>query len=257
MKLFICPNSKTKLQKQQAIDCIQKLEKNQDIQCSLAEEKSLALFGQTSHCKFTAEKADLIVAVGGDGATLRAAQTAIACNKPLVGINSGRVGYLCAFQYAECDSLTSESFRNLVRTERSLLEISIKDKTTVALNDIVIAKSNFGVSVDLRVKAANYDVNYRCDGVIIATPTGSTAYTYSAGGPQFEWNSDKFIITPICERNRSKSLIIDNMNTVEVDVIRKSGRTTGVYADGEHIGNVSDSVLIQKHHRNLILLQRG
>ena len=151
MKLFVCPNSRTKEQQKTAALCIEKLEARTGAICSLSREKSELVFGNADLCRFEPENADIIVAIGGDGAVLRASHRAVAANKPLLGINGGRLGFLCAYQPSELDFLSQDFAEKLVKTERTLLEYDFDGKNGYVLNDIIVAKSTVGATVQMKL----------------------------------------------------------------------------------------------------------
>lgn len=141
---------------------------------------------------------DVIVTVGGDGTILHSAKNALAHDKPLLGINAGRLGYLAQIEPNELDSLSRLVSGEYSVCERMLLETQIDSEPPVfALNDVVISRG--ARLVDLHVLEDGVPMgNYRADGLILATPTGSTAYSMSAGGPIVDPALDGIILTPIC-----------------------------------------------------------
>lgn len=142
---------------------------------------------------------DVIVTVGGDGTILHSAKNALAHDKPLLGINAGRLGYLAQIEPNELDGLTRLVSGEYSVCERMLLEAQIDNESPVfALNDVVISRG-LARMVDLHVSEDGVPMgNYRADGLILATPTGSTAYSMSAGGPIVDPALDGIILTPIC-----------------------------------------------------------
>ena len=142
MKLYICPNlSKERYVKTSHL-CIEALSKN-GFECYFSRDDSITLFKNDEHTASPAD-VDAIVSVGGDGAVLNAAKTAIEYNKPLLGINGGRLGYLCAYELGEIQSITENDILSLCRSSRSAVSFSDGKGTFKALNDIVIAKDNYG-----------------------------------------------------------------------------------------------------------------
>lgn len=144
--------------------------------------------------------ADAVVAVGGDGTVLEAAHRAIPTGLPVVGVNAGNVGFLAEIQPDSIESgLRSLIEGNYSITERMTLAASTSTGVQLsALNDVVVEKDisqniiRVGVSVD-----DEQLVEYRADGVVVATPTGSTAYTFSAGGPLIDPELDAIVITAV------------------------------------------------------------
>lgn len=251
MKLFLSPNLYTELQCTQALECIEVLKQREDTLLSLSPEDSMKLFGNMESARFSPDECDLIVSLGGDGAVLRAAQLAIAADKPLIGINSGRLGFLCAIPF-----IGIQHFYVLLDscniTERALLECSYKDATYYALNDVTIGKPNFGETVDLTICVDNEGIGkVRGDGLIISTPTGSTAYNRSAGGPLLDPESSSILMTPICSRNSiTRPVVLGDKRVISVTERQDCAQ---LYVDGKPIGTLNSEVTIRKSARTLAL----
>ncbi|MGN0579078.1 MAG: NAD(+)/NADH kinase [Ruminiclostridium sp.] len=250
MKLLLCPNGYNGIQAEQAKYCISALEKIGH-ECSLSENDSINLYGDKSYVRFPSADSDIIVSLGGDGSVLRAAQTAIALDKPLIGINSGRLGYLCSIDYSGISDFNA-AVSNLEISPRSLLEFSYENKEIYVLNDVIAAKNNFGETVDLTVKVDDVnDFKVRGDGLIIATPTGSTAYNLSSGGPMIDAESDSFVLTPICPHGSfSHSVVLGRKHIVSIS---ERSNSAAVYADGKCIGNISGELRVRVSSRKLKL----
>ena len=133
------------------------------------------------------ELCDVIVTVGGDGTILHAARQSLGYNKPLLGINIGRMGFLATVEAYEMEKLERLVHGEYILDRRSILSVSVDGQNRfrqTALNDVVISKSGISQTVDVEIFCDDILVNhYQGDGVVIATPTGSTAYSLSAGGP--------------------------------------------------------------------------
>lgn len=234
MKLYICANGYTDRQKREAEACIEELTKA----------------GHDCHLS-SAPECDLIISIGGDGALLRAAQTALRYDKPLFGINSGRLGYLCALSIQEISRF--EDVLSLCHVhKRTILEYEWEGERKLAVNDVVIGKKNFGQTVDLLFECGDVKMPVRGDGLILATPTGSTAYNYSAGGPLLEGDQKDLAVTPICAHNpEAKPLVIPDDRTLTV-VNRRDN--AGIYADGEYIGDLKEKITVNASKQILKLL---
>ncbi len=239
---------------EQAINCISALEKYGGHKCALSSFDSHRLLGDGRHAIFHPAESDMIVSLGGDGSVLRAAQTAILYEKPLIGINSGRLGYLCAMNFDEAPHF-DELLTECVCSERSLLEFTYNSDTHYALNDVVIAKKNFGETVDLSVCIDGEDMmQVRGDGLIIATPTGSTAYNLSSGGPILDPDMPSIVLTPICPHtSHVHPIVLSEKRTVKV---KERNRFAQVYADGSHIGGLCSEVTVRRSQRALCLYSR-
>ncbi len=254
MKLFLCPNGFTGEQAEQAAECISALEKYGGHKCALSFTDSHRLTDDDRYARFSPAESDMIVSLGGDGSVLRAAQTAIIYEKPLIGINSGRLGYLCVMNLFEAVRF-NELLPKCVCSKRSLLEFTYDSDTHYALNDVVIAKKNFGETVDLSVCIDDEDViRVRGDGLIIATPTGSTAYNLSSGGPMLDPDTPSIVLTPICPHaSHAHPIVLGDKRTVTV---KERDKFAQVYADGSHIGSLFSDVTVRRSRRTLSLYSR-
>ena len=151
------------------------------------------------------EKAELAVVLGGDGFILDAARRAAPTGVPILGINLGRVGYMTELETDEL-SLLDKYFEGEYRIdERAMIEVTLlsshgnKKFSSFALNDVVIANGSTARIVDLMLMEDGEMISsYRADGLIVATPTGSTAYSLSAGGPIIDPKLACFCVTPVC-----------------------------------------------------------
>jgi NAD+ kinase len=171
---------------------------------------------------------DIIVSLGGDGAMLRAAASAYEADTPVVGINLGKKGFLTAMEaehmYPGLEEILAGRFS---LQERMLLECTLGEDDTVvshfALNEVAVGKRELQRMIRLEVDiGGSYFHFYAGDGVIFSTPTGSTAYSLSAGGPIVDPQLDCIILTPICSHSlMDRSVIISPHSTIEVLVERE------------------------------------
>ena len=182
---------------------------------------------------------DFIISLGGDGTFLATARSFF--DTPIVGINLGNLGFLSEI---DKDNMESELKRILDGDfrieERFLLESEIFGKKYYALNDFVINRGCITRLLNLELYFNNKFVdNYVADGIIVSTPTGSTAYSLSAGGPIVEPNLDVFVISPICAHSLHQRPVIISSDT-EVKIISKMSGIL-VMADGQEV-NDSESL---------------
>ena len=245
MKLYICANGYTESQIKQALKCL-------DTLSSLGHECSIDENPKLSYRNFEPQDTDLIVSLGGDGALLRASKVALDYDKPLIGINAGRLGYLCALSVEEI-----ESFNEIIKAchiqERTVLNLNLNGSNHEAINDILVGKTNFGRTVDLSVYSEDSLImKVRGDGLLISTPTGSTAYNVSAGGPLIDHDAKVFAITPICAQD-IYPMVIDDNKKIRIEINHEDA---GIYVDGENITNIKDNILVQKSNRVLKLYVR-
>ena len=151
------------------------------------------------------KRAELGIVLGGDGYMLEAARCASPAGIPILGINMGRVGYMTELESDELDLLDKVFDGEYRIDERAMLKVDIlsaggvKKFSSYALNDAVIANGSTARIVDLELSDNGELINtYRADGLVVATPTGSTAYSLSAGGPIVDPKLSCFCVTPIC-----------------------------------------------------------
>ena len=148
---------------------------------------------------------DLAIVIGGDGSVLECTRHAAPAGVPVLGINMGRIGYMTELEPEELGLLDSVLEGNYTLDERAMLSVDIvsqggqKKFHAEALNEAVIANGAAARIIDLELSDGGEVVNtYRADGLVIATPTGSTAYSLSAGGPIVHPNLSCFCVTPVC-----------------------------------------------------------
>ena len=205
--------------------------------------------------------AELLIVLGGDGTMLHAATDAARCDIPLLGINMGRLGYLASLDPREIDELHALASDTYTEQTRMLLDVSLQKKDGevkpigVALNDMVIVGG--GHLADLRLFEKNTYLDYRADGLIVATPTGSTAYSLSAGGAVLDETMDAFCVTPICPRSFfSRSLVFPS--DAALRILNMSTRSDSVRISldgGDAIPlDAGDSVLVCRSARHLRIL---
>jgi NAD+ kinase len=140
---------------------------------------------------------DLAVVLGGDGTMLRALGRFLGTGVPVLGVNLGRVGFLTAVSPGELEQGLARALAGELRTvELATLEVSVGDVTRSAVNDVVVAGGTLGRMVDLGYAIGDEDLGHQsCDGLIAATPVGSTAYNLSNGGPVLVWGLDAMVLT--------------------------------------------------------------
>jgi NAD+ kinase len=173
------------------------------------------------------ELADIAIVIGGDGAMLSAARLLSPYGIPLLGINTGHLGFLTQVEIKDIDVALDKLISNDYSVEeRKMLDARVvRDKSVVseltALNDIVLTKSALARIITLKTYISEQHVaTYRADGLIIATPTGSTAYSLSAGGPIVNPSLNVIVVTPICAHTLIARAVVasgDELVRIEVD----------------------------------------
>ncbi len=206
-------------------------------------------------------KCDVIAVIGGDGTIIGAAKAAITVDKPIFGINLGTMGYLAQINPNELHKLSQLKSGDYHMEERMLLETRITNAgKKYAVNDIVISKGLISKIVNISVLCDQKPmVKYRADGVILSTPTGSTAYSLSAGGSVVDPIVECILLTPICPHSlASRSLIFSAERELTV-VSQNSRNDPDVYVscDGETPIklNFGESVMIKKSDKKVKFLR--
>jgi len=173
---------------------------------------------------------DLLISIGGDGTMLRSISFVRDFSIPIVGINTGRLGFLATIQKDEIEKAINDILKgNYHISERSLLTIKTEPENeslldfNVALNEIAVSRKNTTSMIKVETYLNNeYLTSYWADGLIISTPTGSTGYSLSCGGPVIMPNADSFTLTPIAPHNlNARPLVIPNSTEIKLKV---SGR---------------------------------
>ncbi len=181
---------------------------------------------------------DFAFVVGGDGTIIHHAKTFAMVNKPILSINAGRVGYLANLEPNDIEKIKLISENKFTLEKRMLLkaDLVLPDKTITeyCINDAVISKGALSQIIDITATIGSDVLNYRADGLIACTPTGSTAYSMSAGGPLIDPTIDSIMLTPICPRSFfSRPLLLDSKNYVTIRASRKNADIF-LTIDGEH-----------------------
>lgn len=214
--------------------------------CTQADCEVLGLEAQDAAPK-------VVVAVGGDGTMLQAATFATAADADIVGINVGRVGFLAEVERGEVATLASLLLKGGYPTkERMTLAATIDGETHVGLNDVVVEKvaSQQMISVEIDVDGERF-LTYRADGMIISTPTGSSAYNLSAGGPLVDPRLAAIVITPVAAYSLFSSPVVLHPGVrLDVRIVHDrpagcavDGRASAVLEPGDHVRVTSGPVL--------------
>ncbi len=206
------------------------------------------------------EQAELAIVFGGDGTILSAARDLSQTNIPIVGVNVGRLGFLAEFSLDELKKLF-----NKVTTDETLVEKRMMISCTIdgkgerklyssAVNDVVINAGKPYNMIDLKITVRGQSLaGCISDGLIIATPTGSTAYNLSAGGPIVSANLAAIVIAPICPHTFSfRPIVINADSKIEIHPQRVNEGTTAT-VDGQVVSSlgVGDVITIEKHQNSL------
>lgn len=208
--------------------------------------------------------AELVICFGGDGTILHMAKAATRRGVPILGVNIGTVGFMAELESSELDKLALLAKGGYTLENRMMLDVTIqRDREIVyhdiGLNDVVVSKGTVARIVHLSVKCDGVPA-MECggDGVVVATPTGSTAYSFSAGGPIVEPEAKNIIITPICPHDvASRCIVASDKRVVTVEMVRNVRRSAYLSVDGGKAQrlNPGDLVTIKKSNLETCLVQ--
>jgi NAD+ kinase len=203
---------------------------------------------------------DVVVGIGGDGTLLAAVAAAYPAGVPVIGVNLGTVGYLTDVDPADTDAMVDALEAGTTReTERMVLEASGAEGTWHGINDVVFEKvmSQRIVYVSVDVDGEHF-ATYRADGIIVATPLGSTAYSLSAGGPVVDPSVEAMILTPVAPHSLlSRSIVVSPESTLRFTVA--SDRKVGLNLDGRSAATLheGDEVTVMRAARSMRFLTTG
>ena len=208
------------------------------IQLLAADDEATNLPGVSSGDLSTAE---LILSIGGDGTMLEAVKQALPLGIPILGINLGRVGFLAEVEEAQIEeTLNRIEARDWGIDERMTLKAEIEDGPTVhGLNDIVISKRMVNRLASLAISVDDVPFRtYRADGIVVASATGSTAYSFSAGGPAVDPGLRAMFMTAVAPHSLFSRTLVFEPNRV-LSIVAGSDRPVGVEVDAYDLGELS------------------
>ena len=183
--------------------------------------------------------ASMVICFGGDGTLLHMAKTATRNGIPILGVNTGTMGFMAELESSELSQLARLATNDYTIDDRMMLDVTVhRDRDIIfhdiCLNDVAITKGAVARIVHLEVKCDGIQA-MECggDGIIIATPTGSTAYSLSAGGPIVEPDANSILITPICAHDvASRCIVASDRRTVTVGMTQNARRNAYLSVDG-------------------------
>ena len=208
--------------------------------------------------------AECVICFGGDGTILHMAKAATRRNVPILGVNIGTMGFMAELEATELDKLALLAKDAYTLDNRMMLDVTVqRDRDIIfhdiCLNDVVITKGAVARIVHLEVKCDGVQA-MECggDGIVIATPTGSTAYSLSAGGPIVEPEAQNIIITPICAHDvASRCIVTSHKRVINVGLVRNARRNAFLSVDGGKALrlNMGDTVTVKKSNLETKLLR--
>lgn len=183
--------------------------------------------------------AEMVICFGGDGTILHMAKAATRKGIPILGVNIGTMGFMAELESSELDKLAKIARGEYTLDSRMMLDVTVqRDRDIIfhdiCLNDVVVTKGAVARIVHLSVKCDGVRA-MECggDGIIVSTPTGSTAYSYSAGGPIVEPEASNIIITPICAHEiGSRSIVASDKRVITVEMVQNARRNAYLSVDG-------------------------
>ncbi len=221
-----------------------------EIGCHIVEDDTLQQF------------CDLVVVLGGDGTLLSIARKLTPFNIPLTGINQGRLGFMTDIPKEYMIEKLSEILAGkYILEKRIMLEAAViregeEINHSLALNDVVFSRGSMGQMIEFEVFIDRHFVySQRSDGLIVSTPTGSTAYALSAGGPILHPTLPALTLVPICPQSMSNRPIVVN-DDVEIEFLLTKGGDTRVHFDGHDLFDLKemDQIFIRCYHNQLQIL---
>ena len=200
------------------------------------------------------ENTDLVLVIGGDGSFIHAAKDAAVHKKSVLCINAGNLAFLAGLEGNELNLLENLISGDFVSDKRMMLEVVLKDNSGekllgYCLNDVVIARYGEIKLIDLDVYCNDRKINsYRGDGVVVSTPTGSTAYAWSAGGPVIDPDLRCITLTPICTHSPLNRTFVFNENSVLTVKSSKLSQKICISTDGDKSLELNDysEIIIKK-----------
>lgn len=204
------------------------------------------------HTQEELKDADLLVCFGGDGTILHAAKDANANKIPILGVNLGSVGFMAELEQSELSMLSKLAAGKYTVEARMMLDVAVRRDgkvvySDIALNDAALTKGAVARVVDLEVYGDKVLITrFSADGVVVSTPTGSTAYSMSAGGPIVEPTAENIIVTPICPHALSaRSFVLGHERVVSVKMGRMARKTAYLSVDGGKAFRLNSGDLVE------------
>jgi len=210
----------------------------------------------SEYCRFADEQemlcaCDMAIAIGGDGTTVRVAKEAAMYNKPAIGINGGTLGFLSGIEKNETALLSEVIYGKYKLENRIMLKVKVVEENGAervfhCLNDAVVSRGDFSRLVNYNIYSDGRELlKVRADGVIISTPTGSTAYSLAAGGPVLSPDLNCFVVTSICPHSLvDRSMVVNSENELLVKIISDAQNSAVLTCDGEAPIEIAQNTII-------------
>ena len=218
------------------------LDKNIDL---ILEKSSAQMISQNGlDFDLMCQKSDFLISIGGDGTLLGVVRKSFKYNLPVLGINLGTLGFLTDLKLEDLPSFIEDLLINDYKIEpRMMIEAQIGDKKFIAFNDIVISRKNLSSMLEIKAKIDKKEFNtYYGDGLIVSTPSGSTAYNLSVGGPIVYPLTNAFIITPVAAHSLTQRPIVVPAD-FEIEFKTPSDEAT-VIVDGQDLYDLKQNEIV-------------
>ncbi len=210
-------------------------------------------------------KTDVLIVLGGDGTVLAAARKASISGIPMLSINTGKIGYLTSLEENDYFNIDSFLEGNFSIERRMMIDCEIQRKENVvfkdtALNEFVVSKGSLSRMLNFRLFCGTKGyMEYRADAMIVSTPTGSTAYSMSAGGAVVDPSLDCFQVTPICPYSLSgaRHMIFSPQSTITINVTETNNSEAWLTTDGNtsyHLES-GDNIVLKRSNRETMLIK--
>lgn len=231
--------------------------------CVISDQKRDAGY---SRKKEIPKETECVITLGGDGTLIQAARDVAGMGVGLIGINLGTLGYLTQISWQDnLIEMLDDLRQGQYQLERRIMlsgAVCHQDQQhgcNLALNEIVITRTELLKVLKFRVYVnEEYFNEYTADGMLIATPTGSTAYNLSAGGPIAEPSAKMIIMTPICPHSlNTRSIVLDAESVIRIEILGNDSRGQVAVFDGDAVEQlvVGDMIEIKKHHIDTIMVK--
>jgi NAD+ kinase len=217
-------------------------------------------FYVSSNCKY-----DALFIIGGDGSILGRTEVSNLYNIPIIGVNAGKLGFLTEFEYKEVENAVKLLSENqLVIDKRITIKVVFNGKTYYALNDVLVQRVNSynenSSTTTLKISVDDHDIDtIRGDGVIVSTPTGSTAYSLSAGGAIIDPTINCLLFTPVCPHSfyNARPIVFSPNNLIQIKAVQQNEDNTYLTVDGSINEKLlySDSVNVKASKSTLNLIK--
>lgn len=268
-KIILCPNPSRDhgMKATRAADAILREMGFRTVVCSPFKDQKDSAFGDYEVRPLTQEmkNADLLITFGGDGTILHLAKLVALNQVPVLGINMGGLGFVAELEVGELDALRKLKNWDFQVEQRMMLDVSVLREgrqiyTNLGLNDAVIREGPISHVIHLKISSdGRHLTDIAGDGAIIATPTGSTAYSLSAGGPVVEPEATTLLLTPICTHNmRFSSYVLSPEHTLTVELERNGRKPVYLFVDESRAFALrsDDKVVVRKskHTTRLVRL---